>query len=73
MCMILEELCGVEWRKLSRKYHTVGYRGIFGVVLADVKQRKYLGDNLRKENRALKKQIEELRQMDLFLGVKKNS
>ena len=66
LCLILEEITGTSHRDIIKKYKSVGSRGTIGVIIAEIRRRKYEGDKLRVKMEAYKAELSHLRQLDLF-------
>ena len=66
LCMILEEVVKKDHRELYMKYHSVGYNALLGTIICEIRRRRAAGDNLRELNFKLRREIDELRQLNLF-------
>ena len=66
LCLILEEITSTPHRDLIKKYRTIGKDGIIGVIIAEIRRRKYEGDKLRSTMESYRCELSHLRQLDLF-------
>lgn len=73
LCLLLAEIVETDWKDILTKYHNVGWRGLFGAIIAEIKMRKIAGDKLRKTSRQLARKVQELSQGELFDTMKNDS
>ena len=66
LCLILEEIVGVPHKELSIKYRNIGVGGVTGVIIAEIRRRKYEGDKLREKIDRYSAELTRLGQLELF-------
>lgn len=71
LCLLLAEILDVDWKSLRKRYNSVGYRALFGAIIAEIKFRKSQGDKLRSRICDLEREISGFRQLELFATTKK--
>lgn len=69
LCIILEEITGKSHRTFIERYKSIGKTGILGVIIAEIRRRKYEGDKMRSKMERYRDEISRLRQTEMFKEV----
>ena len=69
LCLIIEEITGLPRKDVFKKYKTIGIDGTIGVIIAEIRRRKYEGDKLRTKAAAYRLELSHLRQIEMFKKI----